>query len=500
MTVNETLERFKELSTKIASLSKGCTLFNWDNSTGAPVKAIEEKATYMGILATMAFEIGISPEMKESIYFLNDHIDELDEVYAKIIKDSVKEFEKMSKIPTKEYQEYSILTSQTETIWQEAKTNNDFTTFEPYLTKIVAFQRKMAEYFGYEKHPYDALLDAFEPGITVENLDKFFAKLRAEIVPLVKAIKESKKVIRRDILTMPYNIEKQKEFGNYILEKIGFDFTRGMAKESEHPFTTSIARDDVRITTHYYENLFSSAMYSTIHEGGHAIYEQNISENLKGTQLCDGCSMGIHESQSRFYENVIGRSLEFWKLFMPKAQELFPEQLGNVTVEEMFEASNIAEPSFIRTEADELTYALHVMVRYEIEKQLFTGDIEVKDLPRIWNEKMEEYLGIVPENDKIGVLQDVHWAAGLFGYFPSYALGNAYASQLVNTMKNSVDIEQAVENGEFNKIGDWLRENVHQYGKLLTPSEIIVKATGEELNADYFIDYLKTKYTAIYEL
>ena len=281
---------------------------------------------------------------------------------------------------------------------------------------------------------------------------------------------------------------------------MGYDFDAGKLEESVHPFTIGLSREDVRITTNYDENDFRPAIFSCIHEGGHAIYEQNIPENLSGTGLQDGASMGIHESQSRFYENIIGKSQEFWIYFYAEVKKRFT-QFKDVDFEEFYKGINLVEPSFIRVDADELTYSLHIIIRYEIEKALINGEVEVEDLPELWNSKYKEYLGIEPKNDSEGVLQDVHWAGGTIGYFPSYALGNLYGAQFFNKMKKDMpSVLEDIKQGKLDSVYNWLKENIHKHGAIYTPAELIKIVTGEELNAKYFIDYLNEKYSNIYKL
>jgi carboxypeptidase Taq len=345
------------------------------------------------------------------------------------------------------------------------------------------------------------LLDHYEPGLTVEKLDKLFGDLRASLVPLVQKIKDAPDKPNSSILERDFDPDKQKEFVVDVLKKIGFNFDAGRLDVSAHPFATGINPGDVRLTTRYYRNNLRSAVFGAIHEGGHGMYEQNISKDLIGTGLCTGASMSIHESQSRFWENIVGRSYGFWKHFYPQLVKLFPESLGDVRLEEFHRAINEVTPSFIRVEADEVTYNLHIMLRYEIEKKLFNGEIEVKDLPGLWNQLMEEYLGITPPNDALGVLQDVHWSFGLFGYFPSYSLGNIYASQITHAMKKDLpNFDQLVENGEFAPILSWLVDKIHRHGKMKDPLDLLREVTGEDVNASYLVAYLEEKVSKIYQL
>lgn len=345
------------------------------------------------------------------------------------------------------------------------------------------------------------MLDQYEPGMTTEILDEVFADLRSKIVPLVKQIAESPNKPNTDFLVKRFSKEQQERFSHELLKQLGYDFEAGRLDETVHPFQITLNRGDVRITTKYDENDFRSAIFGTIHECGHALYEQNIAEELDGTPLSSGTSMGIHESQSLFYENFIGRNENFWIHNYELLQQHSPEQFSHVALEDFINAINESKPSLIRIEADELTYPLHIMIRYEIEKGLFNGDIKVEDLPQIWNDKYEEYLGIRPENDGEGVLQDVHWSSGLFGYFPSYALGFLYAAQLKSAMlKDIPNFDELCRTGEFAPMLNWLTEKVHRHGKMKKPLEILNEATGEGLNAEHLVEHLRNKYSKVYQL
>ena len=350
-----------------------------------------------------------------------------------------------------------------------------------------------------EKNIYDVLLNEYEKGMDSEKLDKFFKSLREEIVPLLKKVKESKVKNDFEFLSKKVDIETQRRFNRYLASYLGFDFDRGVLAESEHPFTMNIDKNDVRMTTKFIEDQPFSSIFSVIHESGHGIYEQQIGDDLQGTILASGGSMGIHESQSRFYENILGRSLAFWEGIYKNGIENFPA-LKEIDINELYRGVNKVEPSLIRTEADELTYSLHIMVRYEIEKGIINGELDIDKLPEIWNKKMEEYLGVVPETDSEGVLQDVHWAGGMIGYFPSYALGSVYAAQIYHKMKEDMDVDQLLRDGKMDRIKGWLRDRIHVYGKLRGTAELIKEITGEDLEPKYYIDYLKEKYSKIYNL
>ncbi|MBS4211462.1 carboxypeptidase M32 [Neobacillus rhizophilus] len=501
--LQESLEKFKALDEKITHYSSIIGLADWDQKVMAPKKGRHVFAKAAGTLRTEVFKLSVSPEMGELLTTLtlpaNSAV--LDEATKAKVREYKTFYEKSKSIPADMFQDYSVLTGQANDAWEEARANNDFERFLPYLEKIVEYKRKFAEIYGYEDHPYDALLDEFEPGLTVKILDPLFAKLRESSVRLLNRIQKNGKGTKSEIFSQAFEVEKQKKFNRYILPIIGFDMEAGRLDETVHPFAQTVNIGDVRLTTRYLEQNVRSALFGTIHEAGHGIYEQHINPKYEESVLQSGASFGIHESQSRFLENMVGRSKEFWNYFYPKLKETFPGQLANVSVDEFYRAVNTVEPSFIRVEADELTYNLHIMVRYEIEKALIAGEIEAKNLPVIWNQKMQDYLGVTPRTDTVGVLQDVHWSFGGIGYFPSYSLGNLYAAQILKKIQNDLpEFYQLIENGRFDCLQDWLKANIHQYGKLYTPNELIVKVTGEELNADYLVDYLEKKYSEVYEL
>jgi carboxypeptidase Taq len=493
---NSTLALFRELVRKIKCYEEALSVMYWDLRTGAPRKGAETRSEVIGVLSTEMFKLATSEEMGQYLADLTepDQLESLDEINRRLVQECKKEYDRSVKIPPEMYQEYVVLTSQAESIWEEAKQKSDFAMFQPYLEKIVDFNQKFIELWGYEGHPYNALLDMYEPGITVAKLDEVFGELREHTVPLVHNLNHQKKDI--SFLKQHYDVGKQREFSLFILNEMGYDFAAGRLDESEHPFATGLNPGDVRITTKFKPNDIAFALFGTIHEGGHALYEQNISTDLVGTPLCSGASMGIHESQSRFWEIYVGSSLPFWKRYYGQLQQRFPGQLSDVTVEQFYQAINQAQPSLIRIEADELTYNLHIMIRYELEKGLFGGEIQVANLPRLWREKYNEYLGVSPDQDAEGVLQDVHWAGGAFGYFPSYSLGNMYAAQMLHSIKQQLpNFEALLEQGELKPIRDWLAEKIHRFGKQLTPREIIYNVSGEDLNSMYLIEHLKSKYT-----
>ncbi|WP_261381736.1 carboxypeptidase M32 [Paenibacillus cremeus] len=503
VTLETKLDEFKLYLKKMKSYEEAIGLIYWDMRTGAPKKGIGTRSEVVGELSGELFKMQVSEQMGTFLdYFTAADVNEkLDRTMRKIVSECKKEYDRSKKIPPARYQEYVVLTSQSEAAWEEAKHNSDFASFQPYLEKIVAMNLEFIELWGYEGHKYNTLLDMYEPGMTVEKLDQVFGALREKVVPLLAAIQDSPHKPETSFLKQTFEKEQQKKFSLYILKQMGYDFDAGRLDETVHPFATGLNPGDVRITTRYLTDDVNSALFGTIHEGGHALYEQNISTDLIGTPLCTGTSMGIHESQSRFWENMIGRSRPFWSRYYGDLQRNYPGQFDGVEAEAFYRATNEVKPSLIRIEADELTYNLHIMIRYEIEKALFSGAVKVAELPQVWNEKYQEYLGVSPSNNGEGVLQDVHWSGGAFGYFPSYALGNMYAAQFKRTIEQELgDLDELVAAGNLIPIKSWLADKIYQYGKLLTPAEIVQQVTGEELNPEYLVDYLREKYTDIYKL
>lgn len=496
-------EEFTDYLKKIENYNEAINVMYWDLRTGAPKNGAEQRSNVISQLSSEVFEMTTSEKMDQYLIRLESEIGtgRLSEIVEKSVKECRKEFDLNCKIPKNEYAEYVKICALSESAWEEAKDSGDFLTFQPYLEKIVEMKKKFIEYWGYTDKKYDTLLNFYEPGMTTKKLDEVFSKVRESLVPLVSKISNSGVSLQRDELFQPISKDIQKEVSEIVLRKLGYNFQSGRLDETVHPFQITLNPGDVRVTTKYIEDNFMSALFGTIHECGHALYEQNLSSNLIGTPLCSGASMGIHESQSLFFENMIGRSLEFWETQYEELKAKTGDFFKDLTVEEFYQAINHSEPSFIRIEADECTYPLHIMVRYEIEKELFDGDLQVKDLPKVWNEKMEKYLGVVPSNNREGVLQDVHWSGGDFGYFPSYALGAMYAAQFKHKMKQDLpNYEQLLKSGELHQIVNWLTLHIHQYGKLKKPSELLIDITGEDLNVSYFIDYLEEKYSKLYKL
>ncbi|WP_096188899.1 carboxypeptidase M32 [Evansella halocellulosilytica] len=499
----ESVEQFKSYVKKMMDFQEAAGLAAWDLRTGAPRKGVPQRSEVLGTLSSEVFRMSTSEQMKQYIKNLKEANtwNELEDVTKASVLECEKRLKKFENIPEKEYQDYVVLTANAEAAWEQSKGKGDFASFQDYLEKIVDYNRKYVEWVGYEGNKYNALLDDYEPGLTVETIDRVFGQLKEGIVPLVKVVTEATNKPETDFLFKPFSEKNQEALNKEILKAMNYDFEAGRLDTTVHPFAISLNPGDVRVTTKYDENDFRTAVFGTIHEGGHALYEQNIDTKFVGTPLCRGTSMGIHESQSLFWENFVGRNKAFWEKYYDLLKESAPGQFDNIDLETYYRGINVAGPSLIRIEADEMTYSLHIILRYELEKALINGELEVKDLPEAWNNKMEELLGIRPSHDGEGVLQDVHWSGGLFGYFPSYALGYVYAAQLKNAMDKDIEnFDELLRQGNLSPIKEWLTKHVHQYGKSKEPLEILKDTTGEEINASYLINYLRDKYHAVYHL
>lgn len=498
--MNPYMKKLNKLDRQLNAIGFCENLVFWDAATLAPKNSVNGRAIALEETSELYYNLFINDKTKEILTALEkcqSDLSVLELAQYKFFKES---YDRLACIPVEEYAAFANLRTKSSSAWEEAKETGNFATFEPLLQQVINFQRKYVGYRNLGGHPYDTLLADYERGLTVELADKFFNELREIIVPLLKQITAKNMTINSPFVNVAFSVEGQKKFSDLILDKLNFNKDSGIIAESVHPFTMNITRDDVRITTAYQEDAPLSSIYSTIHECGHGLYEQNIGQDLGFSKLATGTSMGIHESQSRIYENNVGRSQAFWQTYFDLLKDIFPEQLKNSSASECHKASNDVRPSLVRIEADELTYSLHIMVRYELEKAIFEGKLEAKDLPQAWNDKYQEYLGIRPKNDLEGVLQDVHWSEGLFGYFPSYALGSAYACQFEAAMNKTFNFTEAIEKDDLSQINVWLKENIHKYGSSKTPAEIIQGATGQAFNPKYFTDYLVNKYSKLYDL
>lgn len=497
--VNQALQQLQKLSKTYMAYVHALGVLELDAATAAPSGSWEGRGITNGILSEVMYNLIADPSNGELITYLKAHVGELDALQLRELEILDKNYRQMNRIPVDEFVAFNVLCNDAQANWEKAKSSSDFSLFQPYLEKIVGYQKKFAGYYNPDVPAYDALLNEYEEGMTMEVLDVFFAELRAVIVPLVDKIR-SQEVPVYLFTQKNYPADIQRKLSDILMETLKLDRHYCGIAESEHPFTTNFNNKDVRITTHYYEDNLLSSMFSVIHEGGHALYELGADEKYNHTLLSGGTSMGIHESQSRFYENLIGRSKAFCTYILPKLQELFPDQMKNVDVETFYHAVNDVRPSLIRTEADELTYSLHIMIRYELEKKLISGELEVRDVPSAWNQLYQEYLGVLVPNDAMGCLQDVHWSFGNLGYFPSYALGSAYGAQMLAVMRQELgNVFDDVENGDLSRITGWLRNHIHQYASFKKPGQVFEEACGK-FDAKYYTEYLTQKYSSIYNL
>ena len=481
-------------------LQYACASISFDDSTGAPKKAFKERNEVLNYFQSLLFSRSVSKEYQQIIADLDRYYNSLSNKYKRIVDISKKELAMNVKVPVEVMNEYQKACSDAFFYWDNAKNKSDYSIYKPYLEKVINLQKQVGLYMKDENTSlYDTFLDMYEEGISSVELDNFFATLKERIVPLLKKINESNVKINDSFLSRKINKNNQMEMGKLMARKVGFDFSMGMVRESEHPFTNLISSHDVRITTHIYENNFISNLFSMAHEGGHGIYEQNISKKFEGSILKNAASLAYHESQSRFFENIVARSKPFSKYIFPLLQRKANGVLDDISWEEYYLAINKVMPSLIRTEADELTYCLHIMIRYEIEKMLINNQVDYDSLNTLWNQKYKEYLGVDVENDAEGILQDIHWTSGV-GYFFSYALGNAYSAQIYNAMKKDLDVDALLESGNTKPIISWLKTHMYKYGCMLKPKELIKAITNEQFNPEYYCKYLEEKYSKIYQL
>ncbi len=497
------VKNLKSKLSHIVYLGHARAVLDWDQQTQMPPGAAEARAEQSAALEKVIHNLSTDRELGELIEQAGSElngatIDNDDKAMLRVAK---RNFDRAMKIPEALAVEEVRVTSLAHEVWVNARKNNDFKSFLPSLQKIVEIQQKKAECVGYEDHPYDALMDPFEPGMKSAEVDEIFGKLRPELVRLVREIKDSGVKVDDEIMKRSYPVETQKKVTDDLVRRIGYDFSHGRQDQAAHPFCTSFSSLDVRITTRFNEHHLPGSVFASMHETGHALYELGFPREWVGSVLAGGASLGFHESQSRMWENQVGRSREFIQYYFPTLQKAFPDALGDVNVEQFYRAANCVKPSLIRVEADEVTYALHIMLRYELEKGMIAGTVELAKLPEIWNAKMEEYLGIVPDSDANGVLQDVHWSAGILGYFPTYALGNLIAAQLWEKILVAIpDLYDQISRGEFTDLLNWLRKNVHAHGCKYFPGELIKKITGQPIDPMKHVAYLRKKFGEVYGL
>lgn len=497
------MKELKQRLLEVYDLTGAMALLHWDQTTYMPPGGAEARGRQIALLSRLAHERFVDPAIGRLLDELRPYEESLpyDSDEASLIRVTRREYERAVKVPAEFTAELRQHTSQTYMVWAKARPADDFSMVRPYLEKTLDYSRRLADFFpGYE-HIADPLIDFSDYGMKVSTLRPLFARLRDELVPLVEAI-TSQEPADDSCLHAHFPEEKQLAFGEEVIKRFGFDFQRGRQDKTLHPFMTKFSLGDVRITTRVKENDLSEALFSTFHEAGHALYEQGIKMDYEGTPLAEGASSGVHESQSRLWENYVGRSLPFWEYFYPRLQETFPDQLGNVSLETFYRAINKVQRSLIRTDADEVTYNLHVIIRFELELDLLEGNLSIAELPEAWRERYRTYLGVEPPNDSDGVLQDVHWYGGIIGgAFQGYTLGNIMAAQFFEkALQEHPEIEEEMRRGEFTTLHTWLRENIYQHGAKYTPAELVRRVTGQDLSVEPYIRYLRRKYGQLYAL
>ena len=496
------LKRLYEINKEIMLYAGIYNLLDWDRAVLMPKMGSLHRADQLSLMMTSIHERMTSKELNDIIQTLSkkENFDKLTELQKALVKRHEWKLSRLNKIPKEHVEEFSKLAGIATMKWEEAKDKNDFAMFLPYLEKIVAMKKKEASYIDPERHPYDVLLEDYERGMTIEKLDKVFAELKKEIMIILNKVKSSKHYNNEKTLDgLKFSEQEQKQTCMEIASMILGTDERFLIARSVHPFMTTISPDDFRITTSFRSEPFFS-FSSTAHESGHALYESQYPKELAGTILFDAPSLGLHESQSRIWENQVCRSMQFWKYYYKKYQKRF-DALKNISLKDFFKMINVVKPSLVRIEADELTYCMHIIIRFEIEKQMIEGTINIKELPKIWNSKYKQYLGIEPKSDALGVLQDVHWSQGSIGYFPTYALGTMYSAMIFNQMlKENPKLESEIAKGDFIYMRSWLKEHIHKYGASMATAEIIKKAIGRELEHKDLIDYFRKKYYMIYKL
>jgi len=493
-TYDELIRRSKELGV----LNSCAAVLGWDQQTYMPERGANLRGEQMALLASLSHQKFTDPRIGE-LLAASEADGSLDEGAKANVRELRRAYDRATKLPQSLVEELARVTTQAQQAWQTAKSKNDFPTFQPWLEKVVALKRQEAEAVGFQAHPYDALIEEFEPGATVADLKALFAGLTKELVPLIRMIAASPKKPDASILHREFPIDRQKVFAESASAAFGFDFSAGRLDTTSHPFCSGFGPGDCRITTRYNPRFFSEAFFGVLHETGHALYEQNLPAEHFGTPLGAACSYGIHESQSRLWENQVGRGRPFWEHFFPRLQQTFPMSLSGVNLDTFHFAINDVKPSLIRVEADEATYNLHIALRFELELSLLTGDLAVKDLPGVWNERVKALLGLDVPSDAQGCLQDIHWSFGGIGYFPTYTLGNLYAAQLMDAARRDLPgLDGDFRRGDFTRLKDWLTTHVHRNGQRYRANELCMRATGRELSPQPFLAYLKEKYEPLY--
>jgi carboxypeptidase Taq len=486
-----------------ATLESCAGLLGWDERTYMPHNGSAHRAEQIALLARLTHEMLTSPIIGELLATVEDSalVREKDSEAAANVREIRRTYDRAVKLPKELVEELARVTTRAQQVWQEARQANNFTAFQLWLEKVVALLREKAQAIGYRSVPYDALLDEYEPGATTAEITNLFAALRAELVPLLSAILVSGRRPEHALLQREYPIEEQQRFGQEAADAIGFDFEAGRLDVTTHPFCSGIGPGDCRLTTRYNVRHFNESFFGTLHEAGHGIYEQGLPAEHFGTPLGTAASLGIHESQSRLWENQVGRGRPFWEHFFPRAQRAFSSALGNVSVDDFLFAINDVRPSFIRVEADEATYNLHIVLRFELEQALLSGDLKPADVPGAWSEKFKQFLNLTPPTDAQGCLQDIHWSMGGIGYFPTYTLGNLYAAQFMEQARRDLpDLDGEFRTGRFQGLRKWLNDKIHRFGQRYRAGELCKRITGKPLTHQPLLAYLRGKYAPLYDL
>ena len=499
MDIKTAEKTYRDYMRRLRAYSHAMGVMTYDKVTAAPRGAEARVSESLEVLNEASYRIEMSKELSDAVDLLYDRREELDPKTKREIEVYRRGIDYVRSIPEDEYIAYMALTNEASDVWRRAKEENDFASFLPYLQKIFDTNRKFALYYKPDCDPYDTLLDFYERGLTSERCDAFFGRLKEELIPLIARVSAAEP-IDDGFMHARFPVETQRKLSDYLMEVMAIDRGRCAIGETEHPFTENFGKNDVRITTHYYEDDLTDSMYSVVHEGGHALYELGSGDEYEGTVIAGGASMAMHETVSRFYENIVGRSEYFCRLIFPRVYELFPDVFSGVTAEQFYRACNVSAPSLIRTAADELTYPLHIIVRYEIERDMIAEKYTAAQIPEVWRRKYKEYLGVDVPDDTRGVLQDSHWSGGSVGYFPTYALGSAYGAQIYSVMSREFDVGEAIMTGSTARINGWLGEHIFRHGAMYDPDTLFKMCTGEEFSPEYYISYLKEKYSRLYAL
>lgn len=501
--MGQQFDALKARLSEIHNLNQVASLLWWDQDTQMPPGGAQARAAQVATVARIAHEMLTSDETARLLEAAADEVDGLpdDSDEASLVRVARHDYAEQSRLPADLVAAFKREITLAQAVWAEARANNDFAAFQPALERIVALTLERAARLGYADHPYDALLNQYERGMTTHEVKRIFEEHKPALVQLIADIRANADAVSDGILHQPFDLDRQRQFGLDVVQQFGYDMRRGRQDVALHPGCRPISIDDVRITTRFNPRWLNAALFGTMHEAGHAIYEQGFAPSLEGTPLANAASLGVHESQSRLWENIVGRSKGFWSWALPRLQAAFPDQLGDVDLDTFYKAINRVQPTFVRVEADEATYNLHIMLRFELETELVSGALNVRDLPRAWNARFEAYFGIAPPTDTLGVLQDIHWATGLIGYFPTYALGNLLAAQFTrHALEAHPSIPGEIASGQFDTLRGWLREHVHQHGRKFTSAELTQRVTGEAIQSRDFITYLTDKYSDIYGL